>query len=129
MQQVIATHKIRYNGQWATIRLYSPVRVPNGGYACSFDTTSMPPPRRRISAGMDSMQALLRALAEIVCHLAELGVYPTDEAGKQLSPSFPIILAETEFLSSMDNLKLRDALRARHSAKVTAKHAETSKGK
>ena len=93
----------------AQVSLQAPVHVEGGGYHCEF---SIPGNKGTVASsvtGIDSFQALVRALAAITAEMQKAGVF-VQPGQQKWSHSFCPIWTETEHFSTKLNIEL-DAIR------------------
>lgn len=102
--------EVNYHRRRAKVVLRMPVELRSGGFVYEIQFIGMPPPDSPFVFGVDTMQALVLALANIQRHLESLGIYPVDHKGNVIAKDLPRIFPETELLSTDTKAKIRDAI-------------------
>jgi hypothetical protein len=104
--QKLATHRFATSVGNASITLYAPKKLLDGGYVCPIVSRGIDPVPIAVQVGLDGFQAIFYGIERIVRHLRCLGLYPLDASGADISQQFPLIAPETQLLGTRFNKQL-----------------------
>lgn len=93
----IAMEEVLVNDVRRKVLLFEPQALKGGGFVCHFEVSGVTDPCKSYALGVDSLQALLRAMSQLVDELAGHDAFPFAKGDVSLNASLLPILLQTEF--------------------------------